>query len=233
MTHWLPGSQAEAVAVPHADINLLAPPDSVSDEAAVVLTDNAPTASYGCRRARIAPGDTVAVIGAGPVGQLAVQSAFAMGAARVLAIDPVAHRLARAVQFGAEPLDASDPKSHVRELTGGEADAVVEAVGRDETVALAMSLARHGGRVSVVGVNQNESFPFRVQAAQVKELEFHIGLCSAQYELPTVLSLTVAGRLRPADVVTHRLDLSHGSDAYAMLADRAHGVGKILLKPSG
>jgi alcohol dehydrogenase len=234
MSHRLPGSQAEAVAVPHADINLLAVPDSVSDEAAVVLTDNAPTAWYGCRRARIAPGDTVAVIGAGPVGQLAVQSAFAMGAARVLALDPVAHRLDRAVQFGAEPVDAADPKAHLRELTGGEgADAVIEAVGKDETVALAMSLARHGGRVSVVGVNQNESFAFRMQAAQVKELEFHIGLCSAQYELPAVLSLTAAGRIHPAEVVTHRLELSHGSDAYAMLANRVHGVGKIVLRPSG
>jgi alcohol dehydrogenase len=230
MSHRLPGSQAQFVAVPHADINLVSVPAAVSNEAAVLLTDNAPTAWYGCRRARIAPGDTVAVIGAGPVGQLAVQSALVMGASRVLAVEPVAHRLARAVEQGAEAVDTGDPKAHVRELTGGEGvDAVVEAVGTDSTIALATSLARHEGRVSVIGVSQNEAFPFRMQAAQTKELEFHIGLCSAQYELPVLLTLTAAGRLDPQAVVTHRLGLSEGVTGYATLAARADGVGKILL----
>ena len=88
----LPGSQAELVAVPSADGNLVAIPEGVSDDAALVLTDNAPTAWYGARRARIQPGDTVAVIGLGPVGIMAVVAAQVMGAGRVLAIDLVAVR---------------------------------------------------------------------------------------------------------------------------------------------
>jgi alcohol dehydrogenase len=191
MSHRLPGCQAEAVAVPHADVNLVAVPDAVDDETAVLLTDNAPTAWYGARRARIAPGDTVAVIGLGPVGQLAVRSALLMGAARVLAADPVDHRREQAVEHGAEPVDPGDPKAHLKELTHGRGcDAVVEAVGADATIALAVSAAAQAGRVSVVGVSRNDAFPFRMQAAQTKELEFAVGLCSAQRELPALLALT-------------------------------------------
>jgi threonine dehydrogenase-like Zn-dependent dehydrogenase len=232
MSHRLPGTQAEAVAVPHADVNLVTIPDGVSDEAAVLLTDNAPTAWYGCRRARIAPGETVAVIGLGPVGLLAVQSAFAMGAARVLAVDPVAHRRDRAVALGAEPVDADDPKAHIRALTAGAgADAVVEAVGADATLQLAISAARVAGRVSVVGVSQNEAYPFRMAAAQVRELEFHIGLCSAQRELPAMLALTAAGRLDLEALVTHRVPLAEAPGGYAMLAERGDGVVKVVVRP--
>lgn len=233
MSHRLPGCQAEAVAVPHADVNMLAVPDGISDSTAILLTDNAPTAWYGARRARISHGEIVAVIGLGPVGQLAVQSALLMGAARVLAVDPVEHRLAWAVQHGAEPVSSADPKNAIRELTRGEGcDAVVEAVGADESIALAVSAARQAGRVSVIGVSRNGAFPFRMEAAQTKELEFSIGLCSAQRELPTLLSLAAAGRLAPDWLVTHQIGLSSGASAYAMLADRTDGVGKVVLDPT-
>src|SRR5690349_13631547 len=130
----LPGSQAEAVAVPSADGNLVAIPDGVSDDAALVLTDNAPTAWYGARRARIEPGDVVAVVGLGPVGIMSVLSAQIMGAARVLAIDLVPERRAAAAALGAEPVEG-DPKVAVREMTGGRgAGVVLEAVGADATI---------------------------------------------------------------------------------------------------
>jgi threonine dehydrogenase-like Zn-dependent dehydrogenase len=113
MSHRLPGSQAEAVAVPHADMNLVTVPDGLSDEAAVLLTDNAPTAWYGCRRARIAPGETVAVIGVGPVGLLAVQSAFAMGAARVLAVDSPRCRCSDPTAIAARPSGGLETHWHL------------------------------------------------------------------------------------------------------------------------
>ncbi|WP_224390020.1 alcohol dehydrogenase catalytic domain-containing protein [Pseudonocardia sp. ICBG1293] len=233
MSSRLPGAQAEAVAVPHADVNLVAVPDGISDDTALLLCDNAPTAWYGARRARIAPGDVVAVIGLGPVGQLAVLSAFLMGASRVLAVDPVDHRRAWAVAQGAEPVDPGDPKASIRELTGGRGcNAVVEAVGADETIALAVSAATQAGRVSRVGVSRTGAFPFRMEAAQTKELEFAIGLCSAQRELPVLVALAAAGRLAPDWLVTHRLGLSEGPAAYAVLAGRTDGVGKVVLEPS-
>ncbi|MCP2275702.1 zinc-binding dehydrogenase [Nocardia amikacinitolerans] len=227
----LPGAQAQLLAVPHAGGNLVRLPDAIGDEAAIVLTDNAPTAWYGARRARIAPGDTVVVIGLGPVGLMAVQSAFAMGAARVLGVDLVADRRARAAELGAEPVESDDPKTAVREMLGGGADVALEAVGADATIKLATSVVGHRGRVSVVGVSQNRAYPFHMPLAQVKELEFHIGLCSVQYELPALLKLTAAGRLRPEAVVSHRMPMSEGPDAYRMFAARDDKVCKVVLDP--
>ncbi|MDL2076028.1 alcohol dehydrogenase catalytic domain-containing protein [Streptomyces sp. GXMU-J15] len=229
----LPGSQAQALAVPHADVNLVALPEGVSDEAAVVLTDNAPTAWYGCRRARIRPGETVLVIGLGPVGLMAAQSAFAMGAARVLGVDLVAERRAFAAELGVEPVEDEDVRAGIRELTGGRGpDAVVEAVGSDATIELALKSVRQAGRVSVIGVSHNKAFPFHLGLAQIKELEFAIGLCSIQYELPPLIALTQAGRIKPEVVVSHRFPLSEGPKAYALFAERSDGVRKILLDPT-
>ncbi|MGN2639610.1 zinc-binding dehydrogenase [Nocardia takedensis] len=228
----LAGAQAQYLAVPHADGNLVRLPESIGDAAAIVLTDNAPTAWYGARRARIAPGDTVVVIGLGPVGLMAVQAAFAMGAARVLGVDLLAERRERAAALGAEPVDSDDPKSAVRERLGGGADVAIEAVGADATIALAISVVGHGGRVSVIGVNQNRAYPFHMPLAQVKDLEFHIGLCAVQYELPALLALTAAGRLRPETVVSHRMPMSAGDAAYRLFAERADGVSKVVLDPS-
>ncbi|MEU8852620.1 alcohol dehydrogenase catalytic domain-containing protein [Streptomyces sp. NPDC048564] len=230
----LPGSQAEALAVPYADINLVHLPEGISDEAAVVLTDNAPTAWYGCRRARIQPGETVLVIGLGPVGLMAAQSAFAMGAARVLGADLVAERRAFAASLGVEPVEGEDTKAAVREMTGGRGpDAVVEAVGSDATIELALKAVRQAGRVSVIGVSHSKAFPFHMGLAQIKELEFAIGLCSIHYELPTLIALAQARRIEPEVVVSHRFPLSQGAAAYELFADRSDGVRKILLDPTG
>ncbi len=209
----LPGSQAQALAVPYADINLVALPEG---------------------RARIQPGETVLVIGLGPVGLMAAQSAFAMGAARVLGADLVAERRAFAAGFGVEPVEGDDAKAAVREMTGGRGpDAVVEAVGSDATIDLALKSVRQAGRVSVIGVSQNKAFPFHMGLAQIKELEFAIGLCSIHYELPTLIALAQAGRIQPEVVVSHRFPLSQGPAAYELFADRSDGVRKILLDPTG
>ncbi|MEU0086287.1 alcohol dehydrogenase catalytic domain-containing protein [Streptomyces sp. NPDC006274] len=229
----LQGSQAESVTVPHADVNLVHLPEGISDEAATVLTDNAPTAWYGCRRARIQPGETILVIGLGPVGLMAAQSAFAMGAARVLGVDPVAERRAFAAALGVEPVEGEDAHAAIRDMTGGRGpDAVVEAVGSDTTIELALGAVRQAGRVSVIGVSQNTAFPFDMGMAQIKELEFAIGLCSVHYELPVLIALTQAGRLTPEAVVSHRLGLSEGGAAYELYNSRADGVLKVLLDPA-
>lgn len=228
--HGLGGCQAELVAVPAADTNLVALPAGMGDDAALVLTDNAPTGWYGARLGRVEPGDTVVVIGLGPVGLMAVAAARVMGAARVLGVDLVAHRRARAAVLGAEPVTGDDPRAEVARLTRGRgADVVVEAVGADATVALAIDLAGRMGRVSVVGVNKTRRFPFDMLTAQLKCLEFTIGLCSVQRELPALLALTASGRLDPGAVVTHHLPLEAGGDAYALFASRGDDVGKVVL----
>jgi threonine dehydrogenase-like Zn-dependent dehydrogenase len=85
--------------------------------------------------------------------------------------------------------------------------------------------------VSIVGVNQSMDLSVRMVLAQLKGLEIHIGLCSVQRELPTLLRLAQAGRLDPAVVVTHTVGLADGPDAYALFASRAEGVGKVVLIP--
>lgn len=226
----LPGCQAELVAVPAADFNLVHAPPEISDDAALVLTDSGPTGWFGARLARVSAGDTVAVIGLGPVGTMAVQAALVMGAARVFAVDLVPERRARAAALGAEPVEG-DPKEHIRSRTGGRGvDVAIEAVGADETIRLALSLAGTAGRVAVVGVNQTREFAFPMQLAQTKGLEFAIGLTSVQRELGALVPLTVGGRICPEDVVTHHVPLSEGPEAYAMFAARADGVGKVALE---
>ncbi len=173
----MPGGQAEAVAVPAADTAMLRVPDGVTSEQAVLLTDILPTGYYGAKNADIRPGQSVAVVGLGPVGQCALDCAQLFGAARVFAIDRVPERLETARAKGAIPIDgAKDPLGQIHAATGGQGvDAVIEAVGADETIALSLQLVRVAGAVSVIGVSTNFAFPFNMLAALMRDLTFRIG----------------------------------------------------------
>jgi len=130
----VPGLQATYARIPFASANLIALPESVTDEQAIVLSDIYPTAWFGAQLAEISRGDTVAVFGCGPVGQLAIASAWRQGAGRVIAVDDIASRLELARSQHAEPVDfgSEDPVAVVRELTGGVgADRIIDAVGVD------------------------------------------------------------------------------------------------------
>lgn len=230
--HNLEGSQAQAVGVPSADTTLFKIPDGISTDQALLLTDNLPTGYYGAERANIKPGDCVAVVGLGPVGQLAVESAMVMGASKVWAIDRVPERLAAAEAIGAIPVMGDEAAATVFEATKGRgADAAIEAVGADETIKLAMSLVRTDGTVSVVGVNQTMDFSFPMAIAFVKSLTFRIGGCPVQSYWPKLVPLIQSGRLKPERVITHRMGLSDGAEAYAMFANRKDGVMKVVLDP--
>ena len=158
----LPGGQAEAVGVPWADTFARPIPEGVDDDQALLLTDILPTGYLAAERAAIEPGATVAVIGLGPVGVLALQCAALFGPARVFALDTVADRLARAAALGAEPIDAGGGTgvAELLERTRGRgADAVIEAIGRDETIVDAVGCAAPGATVSIVGVTMNIALP--------------------------------------------------------------------------
>ncbi|MGH3097380.1 MAG: alcohol dehydrogenase catalytic domain-containing protein [Streptosporangiales bacterium] len=128
------GMQAGYVRVPWASANLVPIPDSIIDEQAIICSDVFPTGWFGARLAEVTQGDTVTVFGCGPVGQLAITSAWKLGAGRVLAVDQVPERLEMARGQHAEPVDfsAEDPVGAVRDLTGGiGTDRVIDAVGVD------------------------------------------------------------------------------------------------------
>jgi len=157
----LNGGQAEAVAVPAADCALHAIPDGVSVEQAVLLTDILPTGFFGARSGDIQPGQSVAIIGAGPVGIMALLSAQLYGPSQVFVLDRVPQRLKLALGLGAVPIDVSgDADATVRDATGGLGpDVVIEAVGARETILQALGLVRSSGVVSVVGVNFTHRMP--------------------------------------------------------------------------
>jgi threonine dehydrogenase-like Zn-dependent dehydrogenase len=230
----LPGAQAEALHVPHADANLVPTPGELSDEQVLFLTDILPTGYYAAENAALQPGSTVAVIGCGPVGLFAILCANLFDPVRVLAIDRVAARLDLARRLGATPIDASvqDPRSAIYEVTDGRgADAVIEAVGLAETVQLAIDLVRIGGVVSVVGVLVQPDFPFPMGTAFMKDLTFRIGLVNVPRFVPMLLPLVQSGRIDPTVLISHRLSLDEGPRAYEMFDRKQDGCLKVALTP--
>jgi len=230
----LHGGQAEAVGVPAADASVLKIPEAISDEQAVLLTDILPTGFLGAQRADISPGDTVVVIGLGPVGVFALQCARLYGPSRILAVDMVPDRLARAEQLGAEPIDATGGAtvSAVLEATGGRgADAVIEAVGADQSISDAIFCAAPGATVSVIGVNLNLALPLPMPMLLFRKLTLRATYASIPSTWSSLIPLVASGRLHPEDVFTHRLGLSEAAEAYRIFDAREDGVLKVLLDP--
>jgi 2-desacetyl-2-hydroxyethyl bacteriochlorophyllide A dehydrogenase len=226
----LQGVQAEAFRVPAADANAWKIPEGLSDDQALMLTDAMATAWYGVRRADVVPGGSVAIIGLGPIGLMAVESAFVMGAGLVYAIDPIPERRAMAEAAGALALHPEVALDTIREATGGrKLDSVVEVVGGDATVDLALRLVRPRGTVSVIGVQQSRRYAFPLERAFASGLTFRAGTCSVPEEWPALIPLVQAGRLHPERYISHRLPLSAGEEAYRLFDNRAEGALKMVL----
>ncbi|HYT30447.1 MAG TPA: alcohol dehydrogenase catalytic domain-containing protein, partial [Actinomycetota bacterium] len=177
----LGGTQAERVRVPFADTNLLAVPEGMEDERALFVGDILTTGYYGAAIGDIGPSDTVAVVGAGPVGFFCVQAARLHGAARVLALDMDEARLAIAAGAGATPVNVKERNAQmaVCDLTDGRgADVVIEAVGNTSAFGSAIEVVRRGGRVVVVGMYVTESveIPLGVYWSRALDVRF-AGIC--------------------------------------------------------
>lgn len=230
----LQGVQADYAMVPVADFGLAKIPEGVSEEQALLLTDNLPTAWFGLKNADIQPGDTVAVVGCGPIGLMAVEGAFLMGASEVFAIDLVAERRARAEALGATAFSADEALAMVLERTRGKlADRVVECVGADAAIQLSLQLTKATGTISCIGVNQSMDFKFPMALAFIKGLTFRTGTCSVPKYWPELIPLVQAGKLRPEATITHRMALSEGAEAYRLFNAREDGALKVVLAPKG
>ena len=230
LSHRLEGCQAEAIRVPAGDFNVAPIPDGLSADQALMLTDNLPTAWFGLRNADIKPGQTVVVVGLGPIGLMAVEGAFVLGASRVFAIDLVPERRVLAESLGAIAFDAADAIANIAEATGGRmADCAVEAVGADATINLAIKAVGRAGTVSVIGVNQTRKFAIDMAVAFVKGLTFRIGTCSVPEHWPELIPLIQQGRLHPERFITHTLPLSEGAEAYRLFDARLAGALKMVM----
>ena len=228
----LPGCQAEGIAVPLADMNLSRIPDGVTLDQALLLTDNLPTAWMGVKNADVVPGAAVAVVGLGPIGLMAVQIAFVLGAAKVFAIDLVPERRARAAELGAIALDSKDAYAIIKDATDGAmCQSVVEAVGIDPTIELAIGLAGRGATISVFGANQNQAFKYPLWTAFNKQLTFRVAGCIVQDQWAELIPLVRNGRLTPETYITHRMALTEGAEAYRLYDGKLDGAMKMVLTP--
>ena len=234
--HTVDGTQAEYVRVPFADMSLHSLPEAVPARDAVLLADVFPTAyEVGVLNGRVRPGDTVAVVGSGPIGLAAILTARLYSPSTVIAIDPAASRLKAAEQFGADVVidnSTDDPLTRVRELTDGlGADVAVEAVGVPQTFELCTQLVRPGGHVANVGVHGAPA-TLPLQDLWIKNIHITTGLVDTS-STPTLLRLISAGQIDPARFITHRFDLDDFLDAYSVFADAATtGALKVVLTRS-
>ena len=227
----LPGAQADLLAVPAADFQLLKMPEGISTEQALLLTDNLATGWAAAQRADIPFGGSVAVIGLGAVGLCALRSALFQGAATVFAADRVEGRLRRAERWGATPI-TSPAAAAILAATGGRgADSVIDAVGTDASMTDALNAVRPGGTVSVVGVHDMQPFPLPALSCLIRSITLRMTTAPVQRTWPELIPLLQSGRLDVDGIFTTTLPLDEAAKAYATAESRSGDEVKILLTP--
>lgn len=254
------GGQAEFLRVPYADFNCLQLPEDVKDKEDdyVMLADIFPTAWHATRLARLTPGDSIVIYGAGPVGLLAALSASIQGASKIIVVDQHPDRLKLAQQLGAIPVDQSkgDAVNQVLELTDGlGADCGCEAVGYQchdhhghEVPNLTMNhlvkTVKATGGIGVIGVFVPKDPGAADKLAQKGEMAFDFGnfwfkgqkMGTGQANVKAynrkLRELIFVGKAKPSIIVSHQLPLAQAPDAYKNFDDRKDGWTKVILKPT-
>jgi alcohol dehydrogenase len=222
--HLIDSLQAEFARVPFADTSVHKLPPELTDEQVIFLADILPTAyEVGVLAGRVEPGDTVAIVGAGPIGLAAVMTARLITPGRIVVIDLADARLAKAREFGADVTinnGSTDAVAEVMELTGGlGADVAIEAVGVPETFELCTELIRPGGRVANLGVHGHPA-TLHLERLWIRDVTITTGLVDT-FTTPKLLRLIADGRLDPTPFATHRFELDEMTEAYDTFSDAA------------
>jgi len=259
MTGGYAGGQAEYARVPFADVGPLKVPDGLDDEKVLFLSDIFPTAYMAAENCNIQPGDTVAVWGCGPVGQLAIKSAYLLGAERVIAIDRFNYRLRMAAEKGGAltlNYEEVDVREALRDLTGGIGpDSCMDATGMEahgpglwglydkaKTVAMletdrayvlrqAIMACRKGGTLSVPGVYGGVVDKVPMGALMNKALTVKTGQTHMLRYMKPLLALIQQGRIDPSFIITHRGRIEDGPRLYKTFRDKQDECVKCVLKP--
>jgi alcohol dehydrogenase len=222
--HLIDGLQAEYARVPFADTSVHKVPEELSDEQVLFLADILPTSfEVGILSGGVQPGDTVAIVGAGPIGLAAILTAKLFTPGCIVAIDLDPARLEQAKAFGADVTVANgteDAVARVMDLTGGlGADVAIEAVGVPETFELCTDLVRPGGRVANVGVHGHPA-TLHLERLWIRDVTITTGLVDT-FSTPRLLKLIAEGRLDPRPFATHRFPLGETMAAYDTFGDAA------------
>jgi threonine dehydrogenase-like Zn-dependent dehydrogenase len=252
------GGQAEYLRVPFIETNSLVIRNDLDDEKVLFLSDIFPTGYMAAENCNIQNGDTVAIWGAGPVGQMAIRSAYLLGAGKVIAIDHYESRLAMAREGGAYTINYEDADSLLDELnflTGGRGpDSCMDCVGleahghtfmatvdqikakvglatdRPDALRQCIQAVRKGGHVSIPGVYGGflDKVPFG--AAFGKGLTLKMGQTHTQKYMKPLLDRIVAGDIDPSFVITHRIGIDKGPEAYKMFHEQKNECIKVIMK---
>jgi threonine dehydrogenase-like Zn-dependent dehydrogenase len=253
------GGQAEYMRVPYADVGPIKVPAGLSDEQVLFLSDIFPTGYMAAEFCNLKGGETVAVWGCGPVGQMAIKSAFLLGAERVIAIDTVPERLALAQASGAITLDFRKEEIYeqIQEMTNGRgADACIDAVGTEPDIRSgfdtvvdrikaatylgtdsphvlrqAIHCCRNFGVVSIVGVYGGLLDKIPLGSAINRGLTFRMAQTPVQHYLPSLLERIERGEIDPSFVITHRATLEQGPELYRKFRAKEDGCIKVVMTP--
>jgi len=251
------GGQAERVRVPFADVGPQVIPDWLDPEDALLMTDALGTGYFGAQLASIREGDTVVVLGAGPVGLFAAKSAWFMGAGRVIVVDQLEYRLQKAREFAhAETINYAEVDDVVLEMKKQTdflgADSVIDAVGAEadgnflmhvssaklkmqggSPVAMnwAIDGVRKGGTVSAMGAYGPIPSLVKFGDAMNKGVTIHMNQAPVKRQWPRLLEHIQAGHLKPSDVITHRIPLEHIGEAYHLFSSKLDGCIKPVIVP--
>ncbi len=259
LTGGYPGGQAEYLRVPFADATHIKVPDGISDEKLLFLSDIFPTGWQAAVQCDIEPTDTVAIWGAGPVGQMAIRSAILLGAKQVIAIDRVPERLAMAAAGGAITINFDEESviERLNELTGGKGpEKCIDSVGMEAHAAGTVDamydrvkqaamletdrphvlremayVCRPAGTLSVPGVYGGllDKIPFG--AIMNKGLTIRTGQTHVNRWTDDLLRRIEEGQIDPSFVITHTVPLDQGPEMYKIFRDKQDGCIKVVLKP--
>ncbi|WP_369241722.1 zinc-dependent alcohol dehydrogenase family protein [Streptomyces sp. R21] len=230
--HLINGTQAEYVRVPYADLSVHPLPGGVDSGDAVLLADIFPTAyEVGVLNGHVRPGDTVAVVGAGPIGLAAIATAQLYSPEKIIAVDLAPPRLDAAKNLGADAVAAAGEEAEqlVADLTEGlGADVVLEAVGVPASFEMCTRMVRPGGHVANIGVHGKPAV-LHLEDLWIKNVTITTGLVDT-YSTPTLLRMMAAGRLPASSLVTHTFPMDRMEEAYDVFGAAADtGALKVVL----
>lgn len=250
------GGQAEYLRVPYGNVGPKLVPEELTDEQVLFLTDILPTSYWGTLiNGGVKPGDTVVILGCGPVGLLSQKWAAYAGAKRIIAVDNVKYRLKHAQEFNqVETINFDDFENvgeHIKEITHGGADVVIDCVGLDgkmslmervetklklqggskSAIEISTQAVRKGGTVSVVGIYgaKYNIFPFGDFFS--RNITLKMGQCPAHSYVEPILKLIRKGKFDATDIITHKIRLEEGSHGYEIFDQKQESCIKVILKP--
>lgn len=232
--HLIDGTQAEYVRIPHADTSLYHIPKGADEEALVMLSDILPTGfEVGVINGKVKPGDTVAIVGAGPVGLASLLTAQFYSPAEIIMVDVDDNRLAVSKQFGAtQTVNSSDGKAieKIMELTGGKGvDAAIEAVGIPATFDVCQEIVTAGGCIANAGVH-GTSVDLKLEKLWIHNITMTTGLVDT-YTIPMLMKTVGSGKLEPGQLITHHFKLSEVMHAYDIFGNASEEKAlKVILE---